>query len=184
VDRYPFDAEYLRRLRDGDPPTVEHFVGYFTEKLTIKLWRRGLTRSAIDDAIQETFARVFAKLRSPNGIASPQSFGAFVFGVCDNYLFEEYRRQKKNQEQLDESCFEIPASDPGVEEMLLRGERGQKAVQTLTLLKPKEAEILRALFIDEMSKDEVCARYDINRTYLRVVLHRAIARFRFLFPKG
>ena len=183
MDRYPFDAEYLRRLRDGDGPTVEHFVAYFTERLTIKLWRRGLTRSKIDDAIQETFTRVFAKLRSPNGIVSPQSFGAFVFSVCNNYLFEVYRLEK-NQDQLDDSCFELPAPEPGVEEMLLRGERGQKALQTLKLLKPKEGEILRALFIDEMSKDEVCARYDINRTYLRVVLHRAIARFRFLFPKG
>ena len=183
MDRYPFDAEYLRRLRDGDGPTVEHFVGYFTEKLTIKLWRRGLTRDKIDDAIQETFTRVFAKLRSRDGIVSPHSFGAFVFGVCNNYLFEQYR-QTKNQDQLDDSCFELPAQEPGVEEMLLRGERGQKAVRTLTLLKPKEAQILRALFIEEMSKDEVCAQFNINRTYLRVVLHRASARFRFLFPKG
>jgi RNA polymerase sigma-70 factor, ECF subfamily len=183
VDRYPFDAEYLNRLRDGDPMTVDHFISYFTEKLTIKLWRSGLSKSEKDDAVQETFARVLAKLRSPDGIVSPERFGAFVFGVCKNYLSEQYRIIKR-QEQLGDDCFEIPASDPDVEQMLLRAEQGAKAQRTLNLMKPKEAEVLRALFIEGLSKDEVCKRFGITRPYLRVVLHRAIARFRFLFPKG
>ena len=183
MDRYPFDAEYLRRLRDGDPTTVNHFVGYFTEKLTIKLWRSGLSKSDKDDAVQETFARVLMKLSSPDGIVSPERFGAFVFGVCKNYLYEICRMIKR-QDQLGDECFDLPAPDPDVEQMLLRGERGAKALRTLKLMKSKEAEILVALFIEDLSKDEVCQRFGITRTYLRVVLHRAIARFRFLFPKG
>ena len=183
MDRYPFDADYLDRLRAGDQATVNHFVDYFTEKLTIKLWRRGLSKSAMEDCIQETFARVLAKLESPDGIVSPESFGAFVFGVCNNYLFEHYRETSR-QDQLDDSCFDLPSPDPDVEQMLLRGERYDKAMRTLKLMKEKEAEILIALFVEEQSKDEVCERFNINRTYLRVVLHRAIARFRFLFPKG
>jgi RNA polymerase sigma-70 factor (ECF subfamily) len=183
VDRYPFDAEYLRRLRDGDPSTVDHFVGYFTEKLTIKLWRSGLSKSEKDDAVQETFARVLVKLSSPDGIVSPERFGAFVFGVCKNYLFEQ-RRMGSRIDQLGDDCFELPAPDPDVEQMLLRGEQVAKVLRTLKLMKPKEAEILRTLFIEGLSKDEVCQRFGITRTYLRVVLHRAIARFRFLFPKG
>ena len=180
MDRYPFDAGYLRRLRDGDAATVQHFVDYFTEKLTLKLWHRGRSRSEIDDAIQDTFARLFARLQSQKPIDSPESFGAFVFKICDNYLNEQGRYNSK-LDQLDETCFDVPAPEPSVEQMLLSGERGEKALRTLKRMKPKEAEILRALFIDEHSKDEVCARYEITRTYLRVVLHRAIAHFRFLF---
>ena len=183
MDRYPFDAEYLSRLRDGDPDTVDHFVSYFTEKLTIKLWRCNLSQSAKDDAIQETFVRVFEKLRSPNGIVSPERFGAFVFGVSNNYLHEK-RRHDSKYDQLDNECLELPHPDPDVEQMLLRGERGAKARRTLKLMKAKEAAILTALYIEGLSKDEVCTRFGITRTYLRVVLHRAIARFRFLFPKG
>ena len=183
MDRYPFDAEYLRRLRDGDPMIVEHFVSYFTKRLTIKLWRRGLSKSAMDDVIQETFMRVFVKLRSPDGIVSPDRFGAFVFGVCKNYLFEQCRVIKR-QDQLGDDCFDLPDPDPDVEQMLLRGEQIAKVLRTLDLMKPKEAAILRALFIESLSKDEICKRFSIKRPYLRVVQHRAIARFRFLFPKG
>lgn len=182
LDRYPFDAEYLRRLRDGDRATAEHFDKYFKARLTIKLWKRGLAKSAIDDVIQETFMRVLEKLRSPAGIVSPASFGGFVFAVCKNVAFEEDRQNSK-LDQFGDECLELPSSDPDIEQMLLRGERGAKALRTLKLVKGKEEEILRALFIEGASKDEVCKRFQITRDYLRVVLHRAIARFRLLFPK-
>ncbi len=181
--RYPFDAEYLRRLREGDPVTVEHFVTYFTEKLTIKLWKRGFSRAAMDDIVQETFKRVLEKLRSPNGIQSPESFGAFVFGVCNNYVFEQYREMAR-QDQLDDDAFDLPSADPGIEQMLLLGERAAKVRRTLTLMKPKEREILVAIFMEQQGKDEVCARHGVTRTYLRVVLHRAIARFRYFYTNG
>jgi RNA polymerase sigma-70 factor, ECF subfamily len=182
VDRYPFDAEYLRRLREGDADTVSHFVEYFTERLTIKLWRR-LPPSAIDDAIQETFVRVFAKLRVPNGIVSPECFGKFVFRVCEIYLLEQYRAGAKLVE-LDDGCYDLPTPDPDGLRNLLTNERRAKALRTLELMKPFDAQILRALYFEEQSKDEICERFDITREYLRVVLHRAIVRFRFLFPKG
>jgi RNA polymerase sigma-70 factor (ECF subfamily) len=182
VDRYPFDAEYLRRLREGDADTVRHFVEYFTERLTIKLWRR-LAQPTIDDAIQETFVRVFDKLRMPNGIVSPECFGKFVFRVCEIYLLEQYRAGARLVE-LDDGYYDVPAPDPDVLQNLLMNERGAKALRTLDLMKPFDAQILRALYFEEQSKDEVCKRFGITREYLRVVLHRAIARFRFLFPKG
>lgn len=180
MHRYPFDADYLRRLREGDGPTVEHFVGYFTEKLTMKLWKGGFSRAVMDDIRQETFARVLAKLRSPNGIQSPESFGGFVFAVCKNYIFECYR-QTSRLDQIDDGCLELPGSDPDIEQRLLRGERDAKVRRTLKLMKAKEREILLAVFVEQRPKDDVCAHFNVTRPYLRVVLHRAVARFRFFY---
>jgi len=87
VDRYPFDAEYLRRLSDGDPSTVEQY------------------------------------------------------------------RQSEKRNQLDASCSKIPNPESSVHEVL-RSERAKKRVQqTLKLLRPKEAEILRGMFNDDMPKN-------------------------------
>ncbi len=159
---------------------MEHFISYFTEKLTMKLWKGGFSRSAADDIRQETFARVLDKLRSPNGIQSPESFGGFVFAVCKNYIFECYRAMSR-QDQMDDDCLDLPAADPDVEQRLLQGERDAKVRRTLKLMKAKEAEILLAVFIEQQPKDDVCARFKVTRPYLRVVLHRAVARFRFLY---
>ena len=47
----------------------------------------------------------------------------------------------------------------------------------------KDARILRAIFIDERPKDEVCAEMRVDRDYLRVLLHRAKNQFRRLYLK-
>src|SRR5204863_6865302 len=91
VELFSFDAEYLRRLRTGDPVVEEHFAGYFSKLLSIKLRARGNARGAIHDVTQETFFRVFRALRSPKGIQSAERLGAFVNSVCNNILHEHYR---------------------------------------------------------------------------------------------
>jgi DNA-directed RNA polymerase specialized sigma24 family protein len=45
-------------------------------------------------------------------------------------------------------------------------------------LPEKDQQLLRWLFFDEADKDEVCRRLGIDRNYLRVLVHRAKARFR------
>jgi RNA polymerase sigma-70 factor, ECF subfamily len=180
VDRYPFDAEYLRRLREGDPVTVDHFYAYFTEKLNMKLWKGGFPRAVSDDLRQETFTRVLEKLQLPDAIQSPESFGGFVFSVCRNLIFERYRENSRH-DQLDDDVLELPAADPDGEQRLLCGERDAKVRRTLKLMKSKDAQILVAVIVEEQPKDDVCARFRVTRPYLRVVLHRAIARFRFIY---
>jgi RNA polymerase sigma factor (sigma-70 family) len=182
LDRYPFDAEYLRRLREGDPEVTEHFVTYFTERLTLKLWKRRYSESDRDDIVQETFKRVFEKLRSPDGIQSPEKFGAFVFGICDNYERERYRSSLK-QDQLDDDCVNIPALDPTAEQLWIRGEEAAEVMRTLRLMRTSDAKLLIDLFVRKRPKDEVCREAGSTRGNLRVKLHRAIARFRFLHPK-
>jgi DNA-directed RNA polymerase specialized sigma24 family protein len=39
------------------------------------------------------------------------------------------------------------------------------------------------VFLQEQNKDEICRELSMNRDYLRVRVHRAIARFRSAFEK-
>jgi RNA polymerase sigma-70 factor, ECF subfamily len=47
----------------------------------------------------------------------------------------------------------------------------------------RDRELLRAIFLEEGDKDEVCRRFGVDRDYLRVRLHRAKERFRLLYQK-
>ncbi len=70
---HAFDAAYVENLRAGDPRTQEHFVGYFTELLHLKLRARLQSPQAVEDVRQETFARVLAGLGKPRAhCASPR----------------------------------------------------------------------------------------------------------------
>jgi RNA polymerase sigma-70 factor (ECF subfamily) len=47
----------------------------------------------------------------------------------------------------------------------------------ITLANPDQ-QILRKVFLEEQDKDEICKEMGIDRDYLRVRVHRALARFR------
>lgn len=180
VHRYPFDADYLRRLREGDPATEDHFVNYFTPRLAIKWWKRGFPKSTVDDIVQETIKRVLVKLRSGEEIQSPQSFGGYVFSTSNNHVYERGRDIAK-LDQLDDTILDLASPEPNGEQKLVREEERRAVRRTLALMKPREARILVAVVIQERDKDEVCAEYGITRANLRLVIHRAIARFKFLY---
>jgi RNA polymerase sigma-70 factor (ECF subfamily) len=176
--RYEFDRAYLDRLTSGDPETERHFTRYFGDLLSIKLRSRLRSPAQIEDARQETFLRVLKALRQPGGIQSPGGFGAFVNTVCNNVLFELYRAHSRAIPLEDETGAALP--DPGIDaeaEIALDEERAQvrAAMQTLP---PKEKQLLQWLFFEDCDKDEVCRRLNIDRNYLRVLLHRAKLRFK------
>src|SRR5436190_12063584 len=81
VDLFPFDEEYLRCLRAGEPAVEEHFADYFGALLTNMLRKRVRFRAQIEEVIQETFLRVLNTLQSEGGLRSPERLGAFVVSV-------------------------------------------------------------------------------------------------------
>jgi RNA polymerase sigma-70 factor (ECF subfamily) len=59
----------------------------------------------------------------------------------------------------------------------------QQVRQVLEQLPDKDRRLLRALFLEEKEKDEVCREFGVDRNYLRVLLHRAKQSFRALYEK-
>ena len=186
LQRFEFDRAYINRLVSGDPETEGHFVRYFGDLLTLKLRSRLRSPALVEDARQETFRRVLTTLKEKGGLASAGSLGAFVNSVCNNVLFECYRAGAKVQ-QLAEDHDQADDRRP----VGRNGSDGRRASATgsasaLAELPDKEQEILRWLFFEERDKDEICRELKVDRNYLRVLVHRAKAKFRdrFLEAKG
>jgi RNA polymerase sigma-70 factor (ECF subfamily) len=173
VQRQSFDAGYVRRLIESDPETERDFVAYFSELLAIKLRSRLRSPDLIQDVTQETFLRVLRTLRDP-GIANPEALGAFVNSVCTNVLFEVYRAQGRMADPVEDRLSpEVPA------DTAMAGEEERTQVRSvLSELPEKDRRILRWLFFDERDKSEVCRALQVDREYLRVLVHRAKQRFR------
>jgi len=55
--------------------------------------------------------------------------------------------------------------------------------EILETMAVRDAAILRAIFLEEKEKDEVCRDFGIDRDYLRVCLHRAKEKFRSHYEK-
>jgi RNA polymerase sigma-70 factor, ECF subfamily len=172
-----FDGPYLERLRTRDPETERHFITYFSELILIKLRGRIFSRQLIDDVRQETFLRMLRILRSADGIREPERLGPFVNSVCNNVLREQLRSERRHAIPSGEPPDAPDTVGPDPESRLISKERKRVVRLVIEELPERDREVLRALFVEQRSRDEVCARLGVDRSYLRVLLHRAKESF-------
>ena len=182
VDFFTFDKAYVERLREGDPSTEEHFVGYFEQLLRIKLRSRMLTPDKVEDLRQETFIRVIAVVRK-DGVRQPERFGAFVNSICNHVLLEHYRSSAKNQ-PLEDAHLDMPDKVLDLDGMLVTKQSAERVRRTLDGMPKRDRDLLRGIFLEEKEKDSVCQELGVDREYLRVLVHRAKDKFKALYEKG
>jgi RNA polymerase sigma-70 factor, ECF subfamily len=101
-----------------------------------------------------------------------------VNSVCNNVLFELYRRESRATPLEDEVGARIPDTAGGIESTMTADEDRARVRAVMATLPEKERQLLHWLFFEECDKDEVCRRLGVDRDYLRVLLHRAKLRFK------
>jgi RNA polymerase sigma-70 factor (ECF subfamily) len=182
VELFAFDKAYVERLRNGDSATERHFVAYFEQLLRIKLRARMLPSETVNELRQETFSRVIAALRTQGGVRQPERFGAFVNSICNNVLMEFYRSSSRTRPLED---FHLDKTDKvlDLEGLLVTRQSNEQIRRILSHLPKRDCRLLRAIFLEEKDKEEVCREFKVDRDYLRVLLHRAKDKFRTLYLK-
>ena len=181
---HKFDQSYLERLSAGDFRTESHFVAYFSELIQLKLRSRVNSPHTVEDLRQETFARVFATLRSEGRLRQPERLGAFVNSVCNNVLLEHYRASSRENAIEDEESANVPDPSLDIVAILSHKEMEQKVRQVLDELSERDRRLLREVFLEERNKDAVCRDFGVDRDYLRVLLHRAKQAFKAVYLKN
>lgn len=175
MNREEFSAAYLERLCSGDPETEGHFTAYFGRLILVKARARSCCHA--EDIRQETFARVFAVLRSPGGLRDAACLGAFVSRVCSNVIHEHRRDHGRHPGgQADDAPSDDVSDNP--EERLAQAQRRDIVRRVLQELRPRDREILRLLLIRDEDRARVCAELGVTRQDLRVKFLRARMRFR------
>lgn len=180
MELFAFDKNYVDRLRQGDPATENHFVAYFDQFLRIKLRARMLSSDAVEDLRQETFVRVISKLRREEAVRQPERFGAFVNSICNNVLTEFYRTSSRTV-PLEDSYLEMPDRAQDLDRLTDTKQSKEQIRQMIEELSKKDRDLLRAYFLEEKDKDEVCQQFGVDRDHFRVLLHRAKDKFKTMY---
>jgi len=173
----------VRRLADGDTAAGERFASYFGEILYLKLRVRLRSPELIEDVKQETLLRVLLILRQGSGVQCPERFGAFVNAVCNNVM-RELCRLDRRYEAWDENIEEPPDTTVDLDAPLVNEDMRREVGRILRELHERDRTILRAIFLDELDKREICRRFGIEPGYLRVLVHRAKEHYREVFEDG
>lgn len=172
-----FNADYVRRLADGDSKTGAHFAAYFGRVLYYKLRVRLPHDEYVDDLRQETLLRVIKALRQGDRVRSPEQFGSYVNGVCNNVI-REFRRETLRTEPWDGNILVEPIDPADPDATLVNGDTQREVARVFALMDEKDRRILKAIYLDETPKNEVCRIFGVDAGYLRVLLFRAKEEFR------
>lgn len=181
MNYFSFDDDYVRRLVASDPVVETHFFHYFRGRLLMKLRKSVSPPSEAEDLCQRIFLIAVIALRDGRGPDDNRKLGGWMTGIARNLVSEWYRAPKPDQLDPDERDF---ASDKNLELDMITLERVDIVRKTVDSMSPRDAEILRAVFLEERDRDEICRQYGIDREYLRVLIHRALKRFKELYPNG
>jgi RNA polymerase sigma-70 factor (ECF subfamily) len=183
VNFVTFDASYVNKLRAGDPPTEQHFITYFNELLLLKLRPRLRIPEQIEDVKQETFSRALSLIRSDGGLRHAERLGPLVNSICNNVLMEQYRMSGRVEALEDETAERLAETRPNALSMAISNDTRNLVRRVLDDLNERDRSLLKAVFLEERDKDEVCTELGVDRDYLRVLLHRAKGSFRAMYSK-
>jgi RNA polymerase sigma-70 factor (ECF subfamily) len=175
---YLFDEAYIRSLQNRDPETENHLIAYFSRAIQAKLRARLRYQDLAEDVVQESFKRIFTHFRSGKSLNNPASLPAFVHVVCHNVMLEMLRFHKRH-ERFEENAPEPLDPGPDPENQLVTSERREGVRKLLERLPGKDQELLRRL-LEGQDRDAVCKALRVDRDYLRVLLHRALERYKVL----
>ncbi len=156
---------------------------HFTNVIRMSLRYRLRSWELIEDIRQETFLRVLNFLRSDRSLDHPERLGAYVHSVCINVMMEHLRASTRHP-PMPEDAHNVADGRMNSEGSLVSRERKDLVRDVLAELGEKDQQILRAVFLEELDKAEICKRFEVDRDYLRVLVHRAKIRFREAFDKS
>ncbi|HEY1744012.1 MAG TPA: sigma-70 family RNA polymerase sigma factor [Granulicella sp.] len=183
VDFQAFDSAYVERLRAGERATEDHFIAYFGELIDLKLRSRVASRQAIEDVKQETFARCMQLLRSAGGVRNAERLGPLVNSICNHVLSEHFRANSRTEPLEDQPAERFIAREPDALTRVITDDTRRMVRQALEKLPQRDQTILRAVFLEEREKDDLCREIGVTRDYIRVLLHRAKQSFREVYTE-
>ncbi|MGI8744567.1 MAG: RNA polymerase sigma factor [Bryobacteraceae bacterium] len=178
MEHSSFDEEYVRKLAVGDAEVQRDFVSHFSGLLRIKLRSKLRSPELIEDVRQETFLRVFQSLKKQQGgLQNPERLGAYVNSICNNVMYEALRAATRHS-QMPEDLRDILDDHADPARQAVSSERKQIVARVLDGLSAKDRELLRQVYFEERDKTELCREMNVDREYLRVLIHRAKGRFK------
>jgi RNA polymerase sigma-70 factor (ECF subfamily) len=83
----------------------------------------------------------------------------------------------------DETAAGLIETRPNALNIVISNDTRKLVRHVLNGLSERDRSLLKAVFLEERDKDEVCGELGVDRDYLRVLLHRAKASFRVMYSK-
>jgi RNA polymerase sigma-70 factor, ECF subfamily len=176
----PADVELVASIQSGHSGAETALYERYAARVYYLALRESRLPHDAEDVRAETFLRVLQAIRG-NQLRSATSLGSFILGTARNVLHELFLRRRQTGHSAQPENAELPT--PPHEEVFLDTEVRRAVERTIGRLKPRERDILRFHFYEELPAEEIARRFGIARERVRLVKSRALQHFREVYKR-
>ena len=172
------ELELADRARRGDHPALVQLYRTHHDALLRHARRMLNDDNAARDMVQEAFTRAI--------VAMPKTreelrFRAWIFRIVTNLCLRELTRRNRTRPDTIGDDRAAPAEATSPDRGVRRSELGVLVERALKRMPPRYRQILLLREVQELSYEELSDVLEMNKTSVKVTLHRARQRFAALF---
>lgn len=172
--------EYVIAASSGDDRAVDALL-LFLRPLVVRYCRTKLGRlprsfSTADDVAQEVCVAVYRALPTYQHIGRP--FLSFVYGIAAHKIADVHRANARDKSDPIADTPDRISDDDGPEALTLRRELADQTAMMLSILTPRQRDILHMRIVMGLSALETARALDTTAEAIRVAQHRALNRLR------
>ena len=158
------DEDLLLALADGEEAALDILYSRHSGRVLAFCKKRGLSAEQADDVLQIVFLQVFRKKH----LYDPKYKGlAWIYVITRSELKDYRNREIKDFLEWDDSLSQSTEMDPILES------KDESAV-LLDELKPREQEILKLRYLDELEYEEIASRLNESTSNIRQIVSRSL----------
>lgn len=171
------ETRLAKLARAGDREAFEELVQLYKDKIYHLAYRMLGNRQEAEDAVQETFLRVFMNLERYD---EQQKFSTWIFRIGTNLCIDRLRKKKPNY-SLDAELPEgeggdwysmLPSEDATPEDQVILSETQQQIRRAIEAMPEKYKSVVILRYLQDLSLQEIGDVLDMPVTTVKTRVHR------------
>lgn len=162
------------RLRSGDTDAFVFFYDKYVKNIYRFVYIKVSSKDIAEDLTQEIFLKTWQHLIDKKQI---DNFQAFIFRIARNTVIDYYRRNSRQTLPLEYIPEALEPAETG-EQKTHQSLEVQKILQNLQSLKSEYREVIYLRFVEDLSLDDIAQIIDMEKSSVRVLLHRALNKLK------
>ncbi|TXK79126.1 RNA polymerase sigma factor SigW [Paenibacillus sp. N3.4] len=171
------EARLAKLARNGDRNAFAELVDLYKDKIFHLAYRMLHNKQEAEDAVQETFLRVYTNLHRYD---ENQKFSTWIFRIGTNLCIDKLRR-KKNIYSLDAEIQDgegsdyygmLPSHEDTPEKQVIVSETQEHIRRAIETLPEKYKSVVILRYLHDMSLQEIGEVLDMPVTTIKTRVHR------------
>lgn len=168
------DSQLVADIRGGRGQAETALYQKYSARVYYLALRYSRSPHDAEDVRAETFLRVLQAIRGDQ-LRSAEALASFILGTARNVVHEVVQRARRSGITTDAESLDLPI--PSHEKQFLDEEVQSAVKRTIAGLRPRERDLLRLHYYEELPTKEIARRLGIAPERVRLVKSRALKRF-------